>query len=98
MALYKCACCGNSWVDPDPSGGIVEVWFCDLCAPAFQRVPKGEAEASEAATERARANYYQNYSNLLKELNDSYRDFLLKTYPQKINDITPREWDLGRQV
>ena len=59
---------------------------------------EGKAEAGEAATERARADYYQNYSNLLRELNGSYREYLIKQNPQYLKDCTPREWDLGRQV
>ncbi len=59
---------------------------------------EGRAEVGEAATERARADYYQNLCNLQGELIQNYRSFLLANNPQFLKDCTPREWDLGRQV
>ena len=59
---------------------------------------EGRAEVGEAATERARANYYQNICNLQGELIQNYRSFLLASNPSSLSSASPREWDLGRQV
>lgn len=56
---------------------------------------EGKAEVSEVATERARADYYQNLCNLLTEQNNQYRAFLFKSNPSRLSDPSPREWDLG---
>lgn len=56
---------------------------------------EGKAEAGEAATERARADYYQRLSNIQGDLIQKYRGFLLSCNPQYLKDCTPREWDLG---
>ena len=107
MTTYRCRVCGIHW-NEGPTRDHSEGELCRFClceeltgyrtGMDMGRDREEKAEACEAGTERARADYYHNYSNLLKELNDSYRDFLLKSNPQKINDTTPREWDLGRQV
>ncbi len=49
-------------------------------------------------SERTRADYYKTLCELQKVVIEDYRNFLFISNPQKINAISPREWDLGRQV
>lgn len=49
-------------------------------------------------SERARADYYKTLCDLQKGVIEDYRNFLFISNPQKINAVSPREWDLGRQV
>lgn len=97
MTAYRCENCGSSWEGNKSDDSFVEVYFCVDCAPTF-RVREGKAEASEAGTERARADYYKTLCELQKGVIEDYRNFLFISNPQKINAVSPREWDLGRQV
>ena len=55
-----------------------------------------KADAGEAGTERARADYYQNLCNLQKEVMERMHKYIHNLdKPHSINDATPREWDLG---
>jgi len=54
-----------------------------------------QSDASEAGTDRARADYYQNLSNLQREVIDKYHEYLIKGNHNVLRDATPREWDLG---
>lgn len=46
-------------------------------------------------SESARADYYQNLSNLQQEMIRAYRDYLFQSNPGRLKNTTPREWDLG---
>ena len=67
-------------------------------ATARIRDHEEKAEAREAGTERARADYYKTLCDLQRWVIEDYRNFLFISTPQKINAVSPREWDLGRQV
>lgn len=98
MGVMICENCGKKWWMQDREDGeILKVNYCSSCPP-YIRDREGEAEAGEAATERARANYYQNLCNLQGELICEYRSFLLTSNPSSLSSATPREWDLGQQV
>ena len=59
-------------------------------------IHEGKAEAGEAATERARADYCQKLCSLQKEVMERMHKYIHNfDKPRSINDATPREWDLG---
>ncbi len=100
MTTFRCRACGGAWSE-GPTRDHDESALCRHCLLDYlpaNRDHEVKAEAGEAATERARADYYQNLCNLQGELIQNYRSFLLANNPQFLKDCTPREWDLGRQV
>lgn len=109
MTSFKCRRCGNNWQE-GPTRDHREDELCRFCLcqeltgyrtqadPDRNRDHEEKAEAREAGTERARADYYKTLCELQKGVIEDYRNFLFISNPQKINAISPREWDLGRQV
>ncbi len=56
---------------------------------------EGRAEVGEAATERARADYYEKLCNLQKDTLERMHKYIHDTNrPRSIDDASPREWDL----
>lgn len=107
MTTYRCRVCGIHW-NEGPTRDHSEGELCRFClceeltgyrtGMDMGRDREEKAEACEAGTERARADYYKTLCELQKGVIEDYRNFLFISNPQKINAVSPREWDLGRQV
>ena len=98
MAEYKCGNCGRSWCDDGDNGEVVEVYYCIDCVPDFQD-HEVKAEACEAGTERARADYYKTLCSLQRDLIEKMHKYIHdQNRPVSIDDASHREWSLATQL
>ena len=96
MTTFQCRGCGRGWSE-GPTLVHDDNQLCRRCvAEVLQRGMVVQAEASEAGTDRERADYYKNLCNLQREVIDSYHRYIHAGSGQpRLNDASPREWDLG---